>query len=256
MTDLPKVVAITPLPKQENSQAPAFPRVRMALFWIIVYFVVQSCFTLAVASEGKIALILQISTDMQSPLSLRRLGIGTIWGITLAGIVTVALLVLNMRDNGRKEAIGLFANSRLPLRQTVAISIALLAIAYGLNYLYASYVIPDVIPQEFTKKILAAVPKTPFNWTLIFLAAAVFAPLVEELLFRGYLQTALKRHMGSWGAIAVAAIIFGIVHMDPYAMPGLVLLGGAFGYIYEKTGSLKTNILLHLVNNSLALALG
>jgi hypothetical protein len=162
--------------------------------------------------------------------------------------------MFHLRKPGRKEAIGLFSPSQLSVAKTLGIAVCLLAIAYALNWLYSTYVVPGAELQKDMKLILAAVPRTPLNMVILFLAAAVMAPLVEELLFRGYLQTSLKHHVGGTWAILVSALIFSLVHMQPLAIPGLFALGAAFGYIYDRTGSLKTNILLHLANNALAVA--
>jgi uncharacterized protein len=59
----------------------------------------------------------------------------------------------------------------------------------------------------------------------------------------------------AWAAIALSAFVFAAVHMQPLAMPALMALGAAFGYIYHKTGSLRLTIILHMINNILALAL-
>jgi membrane protease YdiL (CAAX protease family) len=81
---------------------------------------------------------------------------------------------------------------------------------------------------------------------------AIVAPVLEEILFRGYLQSALMHRMKPWLAILLASSLFGIVHMQPLAFPVLTVLGAVFGYLYYKTGSLKVNILLHVLNNGVA----
>ncbi len=82
------------------------------------------------------------------------------------------------------------------------------------------------------------------------------APLTEELLFRGLLQKSLANRMPQYAAILIAAAIFGAIHLDFYAFPALFVMGAVFGYLYYRTGSLRVNILLHMLNNGAALALG
>jgi uncharacterized protein len=107
--------------------------------------------------------------------------------------------------------------------------------------------------QEEMAKILASIPRTPMNIAAGFFAIAIAAPLVEELLFRGLLQNSLARHMPIWGAIILSSLCFAAVHLQPYAIPGLMSLSIAFGYLYHRTGSLRMNILLHMANNAFAL---
>lgn len=85
------------------------------------------------------------------------------------------------------------------------------------------------------------------------LSLAVLAPLLEEVLFRGAIQGLLMRLFGRpWPAIIVAALIFGVSHMNPVQIVYATLLGIIFGWIYYRTGSLLSVIVGHVLNNSLA----
>ena len=107
--------------------------------------------------------------------------------------------------------------------------------------------------QDAMAKILAAIARSPLNIAAIFFAIVVAAPVVEELLFRGMLQKALAKYLPIWGAILLSSFLFALVHGQPYAIPGLMSLSLAFGYLYHRTGSLRTNIILHMANNAFAL---
>lgn len=85
------------------------------------------------------------------------------------------------------------------------------------------------------------------------LSLAVLAPLLEEVLFRGAIQGLLMRLFGRpWPAIIVAALIFGVFHMNPVQIVYATLLGIILGWIYYRTGSLLSVIVGHVLNNSLA----
>ncbi len=81
--------------------------------------------------------------------------------------------------------------------------------------------------------------------------ATVVAPIAEELFFRGVLQTVLLRvFTRRWIAIAVSAVLFGLVHLpQPDSVPALILLAVLLGYAYERTGSLVAPILIHALFN-------
>ena len=82
---------------------------------------------------------------------------------------------------------------------------------------------------------------------------AFFGPLLEEVLFRGAIQGALMRYFGRpWPAIIVAALVFGVFHMNPVQIVYATLLGVVLGWIYYRTGSLLSVIVGHVLNNSLA----
>lgn len=85
--------------------------------------------------------------------------------------------------------------------------------------------------------------------TLILLAV-IMAPIFEEIVFRGIIQKGLiNKGVKPWPAIIISAIIFGLVHGNPWQFVGAVLLGSVLGLVYYKTKSLLLSILLHAFNN-------
>lgn len=88
------------------------------------------------------------------------------------------------------------------------------------------------------------------NLLVVLLGIVILPPLVEEVLFRGVF---VERFTVKWSlrvAIAVSAVFFGIMHVDPVG-------AGAFGIVtallYVRTGSLWPGILIHFTNNLVAL---
>ncbi|MBI3604289.1 MAG: CPBP family intramembrane metalloprotease [Nitrospirae bacterium] len=80
----------------------------------------------------------------------------------------------------------------------------------------------------------------------------VFAPVFEELVFRGLLFATLRRKFG-WGLSAtLSAAIFAVAH--GYGVLGFVSVlwsGALWAWVYEKTGSLLPGMVAHAVNNLL-----
>lgn len=84
----------------------------------------------------------------------------------------------------------------------------------------------------------------------IVIMTVIFAPLLEEILFRGIiLRGLLNRGMKPALAIFVSALAFGGFHFNPWQFVAGLLLGLVLGYAYWKTGSLSVAILLHAFNN-------
>jgi len=176
-----------------------------------------------------------------------------LWGLVLSAAVQLLLMWLYLRKLGRFERLGLNSFGHMPPLRALGLAVLLVVAAMAFNFIYATYVIPGIGMQEEMAKILASIPRTPINIAAGFFAIAIAAPLVEELLFRGFLQNSLARHMPIWGAIILSSLCFAAVHLQPYAIPGLMSLSIAFGYLYHRTGSLRMNILLHMGNNAFAL---
>jgi membrane protease YdiL (CAAX protease family) len=83
----------------------------------------------------------------------------------------------------------------------------------------------------------------------------VVAPVCEELLFRGFIFTALRNWRGTLPAALITAVLFGGVHAGSAPALDLVPLAGlGFGLclLYRWTGSLYPSIAAHSLNNSIA----
>tara|TARA_Y100000758_G_scaffold95582_1_gene65978 strand:- start:32 stop:796 length:765 start_codon:yes stop_codon:yes gene_type:complete len=90
---------------------------------------------------------------------------------------------------------------------------------------------------------------------LLFLSVAIVTPIVEELMFRGYILDAINRKHGDWTAIIWSSILFGLIHIDPF-VAGQAFMGGIiYGWIRVRTGSLLPSIAGHMMWNMLALIL-
>jgi uncharacterized protein len=78
----------------------------------------------------------------------------------------------------------------------------------------------------------------------------------EELLFRGALQGALCRWLPPWAAIAVASLLFGMMHPITVGYVLLATLMGAYlGWAYLATQDLIVVVVAHAVYDFLALTL-
>jgi membrane protease YdiL (CAAX protease family) len=92
--------------------------------------------------------------------------------------------------------------------------------------------------------------------TLFVVSFCLTAPLFEELIYRGLVQTAILRALGDgqrWLIVLTAASAFTLVHVpavDWVALPGLWVLGVALGWIYERRGSLWPCVLVHALFNT------
>jgi membrane protease YdiL (CAAX protease family) len=82
------------------------------------------------------------------------------------------------------------------------------------------------------------------------------AAIAEEICFRGMLFGGLRERLPRLQAALVAGVVFGILHAFTglSAVPPLIAFGFVFCLLYEKTGSIVPGILLHMLNNSVALA--
>lgn len=111
------------------------------------------------------------------------------------------------------------------------------------------------VPQDV--KQLGSGASTGFRIALT-LAVASIGPVVEELLFRGVLLSALLRHLRTGWAVLASAALFALVHLPDlhwlwFAMPNLALLGMALAWLRLRSGSLWPAVIAHACNNLLAM---
>jgi sodium transport system permease protein len=86
---------------------------------------------------------------------------------------------------------------------------------------------------------------------LALLLVAVAPGVCEELLFRGFALSGLKK-LGAWPGIVLAALLFGLAHSSIHRLAPTMLLGVFFGYLVLRSGSVFVGMLAHLLNNGLA----
>jgi membrane protease YdiL (CAAX protease family) len=82
------------------------------------------------------------------------------------------------------------------------------------------------------------------------------ASISEELFFRGFLFAGLRSRWPLWAAALLSGVIFGLIHAPTgiTAVIPLSVLGVVLCWLYERTGSIWPCVLVHTINNGLALA--
>ena len=135
----------------------------------------------------------------------RALGLGPQWPWAIASAVTVAVFLLAF--------LSVYARLAPPPREV------------------------ESIVAEYFRQPLAILP--------FVLADAVVDPVIEEVIFRGWIQGRLSRDFGPETAIVSAAGIFAAVHLSIWDVPPLFLLGLASGYTVYLTRSVWAGVLMN-----------
>lgn len=84
-----------------------------------------------------------------------------------------------------------------------------------------------------------------------FLSVVIAAPLFEEFLFRGILLDGLLKNYSPRKAIIISALLFGIVHLNPWQFIGAFFCGILMGWIYYRTKNIWYTVFYHFANNLL-----
>lgn len=91
----------------------------------------------------------------------------------------------------------------------------------------------------------------PLNAVLFFIEIAIIPGIFEELFFRKKLID-LSRNFGDKFSVVFSSLVFGIVHLNFSQAFFAFTIGLILGTLYVKTGSMKYNMLLHMINNGYA----
>lgn len=113
-----------------------------------------------------------------------------------------------------------------------------------------SPLLKDAQPPQRELLDLVTNTRGPLALPLLFLTVAVVAPCFEELMFRGFLLPWLAHAWkdlkgGTALALLVSGLLFGLIHLQPAALPTLATLGIVLGLAVLRTGNLLTSILVH-----------
>lgn len=104
--------------------------------------------------------------------------------------------------------------------------------------------LPNVVEGEFDM-----IMKDRWGYFVV----GLLAPLAEEMVFRGaILRSLLRWKQNPWVGIAISALLFAVVHMNPAQMPHAFLIGLLLGWMYWRTDSIVPGVVYHWVNNTVA----
>lgn len=86
-------------------------------------------------------------------------------------------------------------------------------------------------------------------WWCLFLLMAVYGPLVEELLCRGFLYRNLRASGHVVGAVLISALCFAVLHGNLNQASYAFIIGIYFAIVCEVTGSVWPTFLMHFMIN-------
>jgi membrane protease YdiL (CAAX protease family) len=112
---------------------------------------------------------------------------------------------------------------------------------------------PPVETDQQVVQIFKHASQVPLRLALTF-TCVVAAPLVEELLYRGFIYGIAKHLAGPWPATLFSAVLFSLAHQNLMAAVPLCVLGLGFAISYERTKSLWVPMLAHALFNAWNLA--
>jgi len=137
-----------------------------------------------------------------------------------------------------------------PRGALAAVVLGLSAWAVAIGFLLRLVPVPESLAKGLGDFLL--LNGRPFY--VVFLLFALTPAICEELLFRGLLFSGLRR-LGPAAAVTISALLFGLAHASVYRLLPTAFLGVVIGVTRRCTRSILPGMIIHALNNGLALAL-
>jgi len=105
-------------------------------------------------------------------------------------------------------------------------------------------------PGQTGERLLSGA-HSPGARVILFGLICVLAPILEEIIFRGFVFPGLRRRMPMASAVAMSALLFALMHNNAAAMIPITLIGIVLAVLYERNLSIVPSIICHALNNTL-----
>jgi hypothetical protein len=175
--------------------------------------------------------------------------------VLLGGSIVLIWVWTNIRRFGPSflPQIGI-QPSAIKLSQAFMLVFLLLGSTHFLAWIYRSVFLPQIGQGGIVgggSQMFAHIQESGSGLAMaaFLVLALIIGPVMEEFVFRGYLQSALTRHMPVWGAIIITSILFMLGHSPMVLWPMYFIYSVAWGWVFMYTKSLKLAILIHILSN-------
>ncbi|GGM01641.1 CPBP family intramembrane glutamic endopeptidase [Deinococcus aerophilus] len=199
-------------------------------------------------SGNRAALTLLI---VQNVVSAVLVGLRIPLGLALLGSFGVVVAVAFVFFRPTLRALGHDVRWRTPPSWGLALAAFALAFlasrAFVLAYVTLVPGAVDSVPQFLSRG--------PDLWALL-LAAGLLIPFAEEVAFRGLLMRGHERAAGFTVAALTSTFAFSVAHGVPASIAGILPLAYVLARVVQHSGSLWNGVIVHALNNTLAVALG
>jgi len=109
-------------------------------------------------------------------------------------------------------------------------------------------------PPDFLKQLEVSLKiNSTLDFILLLIGTVVIASLVEESVFRGFLQVTLEKYQNVTKAVIYSSVFWALIHGILYWAVQIFLIGVILGYLAWRTKSIIPSAICHAINNGMAL---
>ncbi|MFC1900875.1 lysostaphin resistance A-like protein [Chloroflexota bacterium] len=139
----------------------------------------------------------------------------------------------------------------------ISLKAVLVSLAVVIAIIIAGDLTSFVLGRQINADFMIQIYNTSVYPVLLWLGIVVFAPLIEEAFFRGFMYAGfVNTRLGVTGTVLLTSLVWTSLHAVQYGIYELTILfvtGIILGFARHKTGSLWAPLLMHSVMNALAM---
>ena len=225
-----------------------------AIAYFAVYFTVSNVVTLIVSTvlgyvRGREYGAAGLSAE--EGLALVQSEMNSLTGICLLVSAILALITYAVIEKVKKSNLAKETDmKKVSGKQLILTVTGALGAMFFMNFMLS--ILP--IPEDLTGNLengMQTLTSYPF-WQAI-LANAIFVPIIEEVVFRGYIFNRLEKAMPSIVAALISSAAFGIAHGGLVWAVWAFALGMIICVVRIKSGSIIPGIIFHIIMNTYAM---
>ncbi len=183
-------------------------------------------------------------------------------------ILIVLFIALYAFAHKRIDLRGVFKTSKSSIWSDIGfgmlawvVSFPVVAAVDGIMESFNIFVFGNSGPSQLAIEFIMRLVRSPNYLMIGVFITIIAAPLIEEFIFRGCLQTYMRKRFSRMQAILISSLSFAFVHLAPAQGIGNIPLfvsiftfGMYLGFVYERQGSLFASFALHATFNALSIS--
>jgi uncharacterized protein len=183
-------------------------------------------------------------------LNLRMI-LGTVFVDIAAGITILYFILVKYKEKISSLGIvsgGFYKNILSGITAYIFILPSLIAVLV-LSVLFLDMIGYKMPPQPVFDMFIEEKRSNVILFLTVFVS--VLGPMIEEIFFRGFLYSAVKKSFGVIAGVILSGALFSLLHVNIAGFLPIMILGVLMALLYEATGSLVAPITIHILHNSI-----
>ena len=218
----------------------AYPNLKQSVWLLVLLILIVVGLAILVSIIGAI-----IDEPLDENTSLTNL-------VSLVSFILVLCYVSHRTDRTWKDLLPLAIRSiDYDWRMWLSVGLSIFGLGVVLSELDNAVITLLPMPEMF-QDIFQIMVEEKRSYLSALFGAVIIAPLGEEIVHRGIILKGLLAHYTQNRAIVWSAVLFGLMHLNPWQFPVIFILGFVFAYWVVQTGSLWPAILGHALHNLIA----